>query len=205
MQALISEQDLSAERIEIESRSGEVTLRGEVRTFSLKLKAAETAKACDGVTGVVNQLTVIPTEIVSDLKIAFEVNRALAEKANLKEHAIRVDVNAGTVTLSGYAASEQMKTRAEDITLGVPGVLRVSNFLIVNADCVLRNHEVSLTILSSIRRIIGIEDVKINLTTVDEMARLSGTVDAAWQCGAIETVVREFGIIKICNEIVVRK
>ncbi|MEM9941244.1 MAG: BON domain-containing protein [Planctomycetota bacterium] len=203
-QALINESGVSADRIEVESDSGKVTLRGEVQTFGRKLKAAETAKKCDGVESVINNLNVVPADPKSDLNIARSVNDSLASRANLKEHAIRVDVSNGVVTLSGYASNPQAKKKAEDLAVGIAGVREVSNFLVVNADRVLRNHELSVSILTSARRIIGMEDADIRLSVVDEMARLSGMVDEVWKKESAEDTVRSFGIIKICNDIAVQ-
>jgi hyperosmotically inducible protein len=59
--ALQSESSLNAEKIDIENRSGNVTLHGTVASENQKEKAARIAGAVGGVRNVVNNLTVVDT------------------------------------------------------------------------------------------------------------------------------------------------
>lgn len=67
----------------------------------------------------------------------------------------------------------------------------------------LENLEHCQRILKSIAGIIGMENEVIRLSVANEAARLSGNVDTVWKQKAAENVARQFGIIKIANDILV--
>lgn len=203
-QALLQSEDVSSQRIEVKaSDDGVVTLEGQVQSYARKLAANEIAQQCDGVVKVINNLTVAHPDRVSDLEIAEKINNQMADRVTAKEHAVRVDVNDGQVRLSGYVSAPRIKQAASDLANGIEGVRDVVNMLVINPDRVLANEEVSTTIRAALSRIIGMENDHINVTVVDEQARLSGSVNASWKRKIAEEVVNEFGIIKICNDIVV--
>lgn len=55
---LAKEPDLSAVKIDVDTRNGIVTLNGPVKTSEARTRAAQIAQSVDGVNSVVNQLTV---------------------------------------------------------------------------------------------------------------------------------------------------
>lgn len=204
-QSLMQAGHLSSQRIEVTADNGCVTLNGEVQSFRRKLASQRVADSCAGVKSVVNNLKVTPPEPVSDLKIAEQVNLKLSDGSNLADNTIRVDVKNGTVTLSGYVSNSRDQKVAADIATSVDGVREIQDMLVINHDRVLANQEHSLAINAAMKRIIGMENEELQLSVVDDSARLSGVVDAKWKKEAAERNARQFGILKVCNEIVVKQ
>jgi len=108
----------------VEARDGEVTLKGWVRTSSMKDAAAVLAAQVPGVKAVHN-------ELVADDELERAVSQALEREPSLKDDfpGIRVDALAGAVTLWGTVSSAEDREKAEAITRRVPGVRQVFNQL----------------------------------------------------------------------------
>ncbi|MFT3815382.1 MAG: BON domain-containing protein [Acidovorax sp.] len=66
-----------------------------------------------------------------DAAISAQVTAGLAKDPDLSALKIKVDTQAGVVTLSGPAPTDQAKQRAADIAKGVKGVNSVNNLLTV--------------------------------------------------------------------------
>ncbi len=202
-QRLMESDDLSSTPIEVTVDDGNVTLSGTVQTFRRKLRAQEIAAACVEVRSVVNELAVDPASSLPDEAVALNVNKLLQDDNRLNHQTIRIDVRDDTVSLTGYVGNAAEKQIAADIAAASVGVREINNLLIVNADRVQSNVEHCITILSTISRIIGMEDEKLIVSVVDETARISGKVDALWKKEAAESTIRGFEILNVCNVIVV--
>ena len=70
-------------------------------------------------------------QVIDDTAIHTKVKAALVNDPVVSGTAINVDVDRGTVVLSGAVNGEVEKTKAEDIARGVDGVRSVENNLIV--------------------------------------------------------------------------
>lgn len=70
-------------------------------------------------------------EYVDDSTITTKVKAAIFGEESLRSGDISVETFKGTVQLSGFIDSTQHARRAEEVTLGVHGVERVKNNLIV--------------------------------------------------------------------------
>ncbi|MFT5303410.1 MAG: osmotically-inducible protein OsmY [Mariniblastus sp.] len=202
-QHLVKSRELSSTPIEVIAQDGDVTLRGTVQTFRRKLRAQEIAAVCTGVKTVLNELMVDPTCGLPDDSIAQEINRLLHNDNRLNHQTIRIDVVNGTVSLTGYVANAAEKQIAADIAASIEGAREIKNLMIANVDRVHANSEHCKTILASISGIIGMEHEQLVVAVIDETARVSGKVDSVWKKEAAESMIRKFGILEVCNSIVV--
>ncbi len=85
-----SSSDLGSLIISIYVDRGVVTLSGTVEAFWQKLKAEELANGVLGVTDVINELMVVPTEDIKDIAIAKDIERALERNKQVKDQNIDV-------------------------------------------------------------------------------------------------------------------
>ncbi len=72
-------------------------------------------------------------EYFDDSTITTKVKTKLFDDPQTSGFAITVKTYKGTVQLSGFVNSDKEKTRAEELTKGVPGVKDVKNDLIIKA------------------------------------------------------------------------
>ncbi len=101
-----------------------VTLTGTVHSWAHKQLAAKVAKGVSGVEGIRNQIKIRYRSDRSDFQIDQEVEKRLRWDALVDHGQIRVQVNDGTVTLSGTVGSAVERTRAsvDAWVAGVKGV-----------------------------------------------------------------------------------
>ena len=108
--------------IDISVDNGWLTLKGKVDRFWKKIRAEELASIIVGVSGVTNELVVVPTEKSDDREIGEAIMRSLERRENINETAIHVKVENGTVFLSGTVPSWGAKEdacKAAQHTVGV--------------------------------------------------------------------------------------
>ncbi|MGM0368479.1 MAG: BON domain-containing protein [Actinomycetota bacterium] len=124
-----SSSDLGNLSISIVVDGGVVTLSGTVEAFWQKLKAEELANGVLGVTDVINELMVVPTEDIKDIAIAKDIERALERNKQVKDQNIDVMVKDGVVTVSGQVTNWYAYRTAQDIARYTQGVKEVINNL----------------------------------------------------------------------------
>ena len=116
--------------------NGVVTLLGEVTRPILKSDAENVVKRIPGVTGVVNNVKVLPLSPF-DNRIRAATYRSIFGFGGLYRYAmgtnpsIHIIVENGHVTLKGVVANEGDKNMAYIRANGVPGVFSVTNKLLV--------------------------------------------------------------------------
>lgn len=71
---------------------------------------------------------------VDDAAVSTKVKAALAQDPAVKAIEVTVDTFKGTVQLSGWVATPEEKSRAEEIAKGVPGVKTVENKITLKTD-----------------------------------------------------------------------
>jgi osmotically-inducible protein OsmY len=123
--------NINKENIRASVDSGWLTLKGEVDSFWKKIRAEELASVIAGVTGVTNELVVVPTEKADDQEIGEAVMRALARKENINEAAVHVKVENGVVSLSGSVPSWDAKFYAYQAAQNTVGVRDIEERLSV--------------------------------------------------------------------------
>lgn len=113
-----------------------VTLFGQVVRPTLKSDAENVVKRIEAVTGVTNEIEVLPVS-PNDDRLRFAVYRAIFSKPTLQRYEvgavppIHIIVKNGNVTLVGVVANEADKNIAGIAANGVAGVFSVKNELTV--------------------------------------------------------------------------
>ena len=140
---LVADDLVKARRIDVNTRDRVVTLTGEVRSAQEEEQALKIARNSDGVTNVVDQLTVVPEatpttgagtapepgDMRTDPGITAEVKAKLLADPNVGGLRIDVDTRDRVVTLSGTVKTQAEKTQALEIARQIKGVLSVNDQL----------------------------------------------------------------------------
>jgi len=142
---LAMDTETSALKIDVDTNGGVVTLTGAVQTQAEKAEAERITRNTEGVTRVINNITVVPNpagetsvgekaeEAVKDAGIAAS-DLTIQSKINTRYIAegitgASVSVKDGMVTLTGNVRNAQDKARAENIARATSGVKNVSNLV----------------------------------------------------------------------------
>lgn len=122
-----------ARNLQFDSNNGIVTFTGEVRDDAEKAKIERLAKQIPGVRSVSTSITVItsgaPAAPVTDEAISDSIRFTLKHDFSLSEDAkgVSVNVDQGTVTLSGTVKNEMEKAKIESLTKSTTGVKNINN------------------------------------------------------------------------------
>jgi hyperosmotically inducible periplasmic protein len=130
---LAAEPTTSADKIDVDTSNGVVTLSGKVPTPAEKSEAERIARNTQGVRQVVNNISVEggergaegtsnDTTILTSIKAKYLTNGIIGTN---------VDVNNGEVTIRGEVDNAQEKARAEEIARQTSGVKSVKNLLTI--------------------------------------------------------------------------
>lgn len=110
--SLMWDSDLDALKIGVQVEAGVVTLKGSVDAYWKKYWAENYAGNISGVLDVKNELTIVPTEKVSDEVLAKEIMGALKRNMFTEPGDIDISVSNGVVKLSGTVKSWFIKNQA---------------------------------------------------------------------------------------------
>lgn len=126
--------DFDASGIGVAVKDGAVILSGEVKNLSEQHAATRAALRVDGVSTVVDDLTVHPeaTWAVTELDIAKEVEHALTWAANVPE-TVQAKVEGHKVTLTGEVTWDFQRQAARRAILYLRGVHMVDNHISLSA------------------------------------------------------------------------
>jgi hyperosmotically inducible protein len=133
---LVVDNETSSANINVDTRGGVVTLTGVVTTQANKEQAERIARNTEGVTRVINNITVETNGgpdagegagmAASDLAILSRIKtRYVAEDVV----GAKVEVKDGMVTLKGNVENTQIRARAENIARATGGVKSVNNMI----------------------------------------------------------------------------
>ena len=133
---LAVDNETSSANINVDTKGGVVTLTGVVTTQANKKQAERIAMNTEGVTRVINNITVETAGehagagmSASDLAILSKIKtRYVAEDVIGAE----VEVRDGAVTLTGNVENAQIRVRAESIARATSGVKSVNNMIEVS-------------------------------------------------------------------------
>jgi hyperosmotically inducible protein len=128
--ALFADDRVKGREVSVETKNGEVHMRGKVDTPEAKAAAGEIAKGIEGVKNVKNDLQVVPATSrkavnANDKDITKAVEARFAKDPQLKKIDVRTD--AGVVTLSGEVPSIGASAKASEMAFRVDGVKSVKN------------------------------------------------------------------------------
>jgi len=122
---------IRAREIDVTVANGMVTLEGTVEDTWQKWRAEDLVADLSGVILVENHLTVVPTESFVDQDIAEDIESALERNLYVVADDVTVEVENGTVTLSGTVTSWAARRAAYEAALYTTGVVDVRNLLSV--------------------------------------------------------------------------
>jgi len=128
--ALIGDPVTKAGQIDVEVFKGTVQLNGFVDSQASKDRATVVARQQKNVTAVHNNLTVKTTDTNAtgdDAAITAKIKSALAGDPRTKAHQINIETKDGVVQLSGFVASSEAKSTAEELARAVSDVKSVDN------------------------------------------------------------------------------
>lgn len=112
---------IDAARLTVTARSGCIVLEGTVEAYWQKMKATEIAAEMLGVTGIENEIKVIPIDRMDDEYLREDVAAALERFAG--SSAVSVTVENGVVTLSGPVANPALYRAMVDAATHAAGVV----------------------------------------------------------------------------------
>jgi len=142
--ALMLSKYVSAFDIDVNTKQGAVSLKGQVPSEEIKAMAGAIAQDTSGVKELHNDLVIDPaarpnpetsrlSERVADLEIKTIVEDAIRKSPELKDRSIELVVRERKVSLNGVVDTESQKSLAQQIAWGVQGVAGVTNSINVTA------------------------------------------------------------------------
>jgi osmotically-inducible protein OsmY len=130
--SLLWDPDLHSFKINVQVMGGWVTLEGTVDTFWKKMQAENNTSSIRGVIGVTNKLAVVPSERITDERIAEDVVDAIDRNLQVMVDDIDVVVEDGEVTLTGTVSDWAAKSSAYNAARFTLGVIDVHDNIFVD-------------------------------------------------------------------------
>ena len=190
--------------IDVGVSDGIVTLSGDVKNLISKTYADREAKKISGVLGVINRLTVSPSD-VNDTDIVQNVRRRIVDSAAIESQNIIVTCADGKVKLTGEVASWSEGKQAGLLAGEVRGVKSIENDLTVNLMFTRSDEAVKKDIQDTLQRDVYLIGLPIDVTVTYGFVTLSGTVGSEYQKSrAYEDVIWIENVKNIKNDILVQ-
>ena len=129
--------DVDGSQIEVTVRSGAVFLQGVVKSYWEKMKTEEIASNTEGVTAIVNTVTVFPSGNYEDELITENIVHALDKNIFIDPHVVKVYVKAesGKVILNGKVPTWAAHEAIVHVVFCTPGVIDVVDNLTIGMKC----------------------------------------------------------------------
>ncbi len=167
---------VSANRIDVETENGIVTLSGSVRHILARDRAQEIVEALAGVRAVINRITVQPLVKRSDKELAEAVETAWLRDPAADSYELQAAADAGQVTITGTVESYAEKMLAATVAKGVKGVRGVENDIDVEYKTQRVDLEIKTEIEGRLENDVRVDDYLIDVAVKDGNVTLSGTV-----------------------------
>ena len=119
--------DLHGLAISVSVTQGVVTLGGTVASYWQRNKAETLVSDLLGVVNVINQLIVVPSELLTDQTIAKNIHTALKNSPHIDGSAIKVSVKDGIVLLKGSVPASHDRMQAFTVVGNCRGVKDIIN------------------------------------------------------------------------------
>ena len=137
--ALASDNRVKGRQVSVTTENGVIMLRGKVDSDEAKMAAEEVVKGLDGAKGVKNELQVVAPsqrEAVEDNDDAItkNVEKQIKNDKHLKDASIKVQTNAGVVSLTGKVPDLAASAEASWVARSVGGVRSVKNDLMLEKE-----------------------------------------------------------------------
>lgn len=169
-----------ANKVNVSSAEGIVTLSGVVGSVLAKERAARIAEGVRGVRAVVNQITVRPYITRAPEQIETAVEHAWRINPATEAYEISVDARkGGAVVLTGAVDSWAEKDLAEQIAKKVAGVTEIKNDIVVEYAAKRDDPEIQAEVEERLRWNVLVDDGLIDVRVQEGDVYLSGTVGSA--------------------------
>ncbi len=113
--------------------TGVLTLKGSVIWYWQLHRIEELVSNIIGIIDVKNELTVVPSERISDQIIAMEITKELEHADLIDQIQILIEVKNGTVILSGTLRSYAAEQEADEATTQQSGVTQIINNIAITS------------------------------------------------------------------------
>jgi osmotically-inducible protein OsmY len=198
---------VDASDIKIEVSDGRVTLTGTVPSYSARNAASTATWGIDGVTEVINLLTVeFPPALTvpADTDLKTRVENSLTWNPDIYSVDIDVRVTDGVVRLEGTVDSYWKRWKAEDIISDLSGVIDVENHLAVVPSESFVDKDIAEDIESALERNIYVDAEQVTVKVENGKVTLTGTVPSYFARGkAYDAAAFTPGVIEVDNNLVV--
>lgn len=165
--------------IDVQTTDGIVTLSGTVDNILAKERAAALARAVRGTRSVINQISVEPSESLSDADVAASVETALLKDPATDAYEVSTSVSDGIVTLDGTVESWQERELAATVAKSVKGVRGLNNSIAVEYETDRADLEIQSEIEQALEWNVLIDGALIDVSVDNGEVILSGTVGSA--------------------------
>jgi osmotically-inducible protein OsmY len=183
--------NVDAAHIGVSARNGVVTLNGIVSTLAEKFAAEAAVRRIKGVRGIAEEIVVHPSSAFkrADEEIAERAIKFLAWDVEVPDTQIKVQVEKGLVTLTGFVAHQFQKKAAENDIRRLSGVTAILNMIEVraNPDLGVQSGGLHQKIEDALRRSAELEAARITITVNDGKVTLQGRVKSWSERGIAET------------------
>ena len=178
LHALMSDPGITAERVDLDSQGGIVTLSGVVANPLVARRATAAAERVAGVLGVVDELEVHPPprpdhELEQDVRLILRTHTATAARK------LDASVREGVIVLEGKVDSLAEKQLAEEAVLAVNGVRGVDGELRVGSDPPRADGEIRDEVVRRLRYDGRVDAREVSVSVENSVVRLSGAVGSA--------------------------
>lgn len=194
---------LDADALAVTVKDGVVALAGSVHHFSEKVRAERAAKRVRGVSGVANDIMVLPgADGRSDADIAHDAIAAIRLQLPISAESIKTIVEHGHLRLEGEVHWHYQRERAETAVRFLRGVKSVRN--LIHIAPVVAPKDVRSAIQTAFHRNAQLEANRITIDAVDGDVTLNGTVKSwAERDEAERAAWMAPGVVRVHNELVV--
>jgi osmotically-inducible protein OsmY len=170
------EPSVHAAEIGVEVKDGVVTLAGHVGSYSEKWSAERAAQRVSGVKALAVEMDVnlSGSSKRNDGDIAHSAESALRWTTFLPEHAVKVKVESGWVTLTGIVDWQYQRQMAADAVRSLMGVTGVSDDIAIKST--VSSHAVKSDIEAALKRRATSDARKVHVEVNGADVTLTGTV-----------------------------
>jgi osmotically-inducible protein OsmY len=172
---LIKDDIVQAQRIDVESDQGIVTLSGTIDRLGALERAASIAMTVKGVRAVVNNLEMVPTER-SDQQILEDIRQALKLDPVAAAREIDVEVREARAFLSGRVESWQENNLIEKCVKRVRGVRDIVNNMEVHISSQRTDGEIESEVRKRLEWDVWVEASRIDIEVANGQVNLTGIV-----------------------------